>query len=78
MSSKVSSSSCRMMARQPYSQCLSGAGLGNPNHVPAAQGHGEALGLDRCWLLEVLLHQHIHCILCQKEEADSYTAGPLL
>lgn len=65
---------------KPYSQRLPRAGLGNPNHVPAAQGHREALSLDRCRLFEILLHQHIHYILCQKEGEDkqpeSDTAGP--
>lgn len=60
-----------MMARQPYSQCLSRASLCNPHQVPAAQGHREALRLDRCWLLEVLLHQHVHHILCHKKEGDN-------
>lgn len=59
------------VARQTYSQRLSGARLCNPHHVPAAQGHRETLRLDRCWLLEVLLHQHIHHILCQKKEGQS-------
>lgn len=60
-----------MMAGHAYSQGLSRASLGNPHHVPATQRHREALRLDCCWLLEVLLHQHIHHILCQTEEGDN-------
>lgn len=78
--SSIVSSSYRMIARQPYSQCLSGASLCDPHHVPATQGHREALRLDRCWLLEVLLHQNIHHILCQRrrEAINSETSGLLL
>lgn len=61
------------MARQPYSQCLSRAGLCDPHHVPAAQGHREALRLDRRRLLEVLVHQHINYILCKKTQGDNET-----
>ena len=57
-----------MMARCPYSQCLSRASLSDSHHVPAAQGQREALRLDRCGLLKVLLHQHIHHILYQKKQ----------
>lgn len=60
-----------MIGRQPYSQCLSRTSLGNPHHVPAAQGYGEALRLDRRWRLEVLLHQHIYHILCQRKQGDN-------
>ena len=66
-------------AGQPYSQSLSGASLSDAHHVPATEGHREALSLDRCGLFEVLLHQHIHHILCQEKEEDnvqeSYTDG---
>lgn len=62
-----------IMVCGPYSQCLSGASLGNPNHVMATKGHREALSLDRCGLLEVLLHQDIHHILCDNQEWGFYT-----
>lgn len=68
-----------MIARHPYSQCLSRASLCNPHHVPATQGHREALRLNRCWFFKVLLYQHIHHILCQGDnQQDSYTSGLLL
>lgn len=46
-----------------YSQRLSGASLSNANHVMATQGHREALSLDRCGFLKVLLHQDIQDVL---------------
>lgn len=66
-----------IMVCGPYSQCLSGASLGNPNHVVATKGHREALGLDRCGLLEVLLHQDIHHIFCDNQERSFFFSSQL-
>ncbi|PWA16836.1 hypothetical protein CCH79_00012772, partial [Gambusia affinis] len=61
------------MERNPYSQRLPRASLCYSHHVLAAQGHRETLGLDGCGLLEVLLHQDVHHILCKAKAGDSLT-----
>lgn len=57
-----------------YSQGFPGPGLGYPHQVLPAQGHRETLRLDCRWLFEILLHQHVYHILCQKDKANSCTA----
>lgn len=59
------------MMKDSHSQCLSRSSLCNPHHVPATQGRRKTLGLDCCGLLEILLHQHIHHVLCQENEGDN-------
>jgi hypothetical protein len=49
-----------------YRQCLPRASLCNANHIPATKSQRKSLALNGSGFCKVLIHQHIHHILCKK------------